>query len=138
MRAILVCCGIVACATSAQAQYALPGGTPVGRPVITPVGTQQERVGTQFPRVGQPAGYYGADGQFSVERPVQPKVDLKNVVAPYPSMPGEEPDFWDRLYNRSMRAMGINQPKIVQQNYTPGLSRRNRERREEVAKFRRD
>ena len=106
--------------------------------MITPVGTQQERVGTQFPRVGQPAGYYGADGQFSVERPVQPKVDLKNVVAPYPSMPGEEPDFWDRLYNRSMRAMGINQPKIVQQNYTPGLSRRNRERREEVAKFRRD
>lgn len=135
MRAILVCCGLIGCAALAQAQYVLPGGTPVGRPVITPVGTQQERVGTQFPRVGQPAGFYGTDGKFTVEKPVQPKVDLKNVVAPYPGMPGEGPDFWDRLYDRSLRVMGINQPKIVQQNYTPGLSRRTRERREERNRF---
>ena len=135
MRAILVCCGLVGCAASAQAQYVMPGGTPVGRAVIEPVGTQQTQVGTQFPKIGKPAGFYGPSGQFTTEKPVQPVVDLKNVVAPYPGMPGEPKDFWDRLYDRSMKAMGINQPKIVQQNWTPGLARRNRERREERARI---
>ena len=135
MRAIMVCSALVGCAGAASAQYVMPGGTPVGRAMITPVGTQQEGVGTKFPKVGQPAGYRGTDGTITTEKPAQPNVDLKNVVAPYPGMPGEGPDFWDRLYDRSMRAMGINQPKIVQQNYTPGLSRRNRERREERARI---
>ncbi len=135
MRAILVCCGLVGGAAAAPAQYVMPGGTPVGRPAILPVGTQLEGVGTKFPKVGRPAGYYGTDGQFTTEKPIQPAVDLKAVVAPYPGMPGEGKDFWDRLYDRSMKFMGLNQPKIVQQNYTPGLSRRNRERREARARI---
>jgi len=138
MRAILVCCGLFCGAAVAQAQYAMPGGVQVGRPMINPVGNQFEKVGAQFPKVGKPAGFYGANGQFTTEKPVQPAVDLKNVVAPYPGMPGEGKDFWDRLYDRSTKFMGIDQPKIVQQNWTPGLSRRNRERREDAMNFRRD
>ena len=48
MRAILVCCGLVGCAALAQAQYVMPGGTPVGRAMIEPVGMQ-------FPKIGKPA-----------------------------------------------------------------------------------
>jgi len=138
MRTIWMGCVLVGCAATAQAQYVMPGGKPVGRPLIGPVGTQQPQVGTQFPKVGQPAGYNGPDGKFTTEKPTQQVVDPKAVVAPYPGMPGEEPDFWDRLYDRSMKLMGLNQPKIVQKNYTPGLSRRNRERRAESLGFRRD
>ena len=131
-------CALIGCAASAQAQYVMPGGTPVGRAAIAPVGTQQPQVGTQFPKVGQPAGFMGTDGKFTIEKPMQQVVDPKAVVAPYPGMPGEEPDFWDRLYARSLKVMGMNQPVIVQKNYTPGLSRRNRERREAALGFRRD
>lgn len=138
MRAILLGWGLFGCAAMASAQYQLPGGTPVGRPVFEPVGKQFPKVGEQFPKVGKPAGYYGANGDFTVEKPIQPPVDLKNVVAPYPGMPGETKDFWDRLYDRSMKAMGINQPKVVEQNFTPGLTRRTRERRDTAQGFRRD
>ena len=140
MRSLWMGCALVGCAASAQAHspYTMPNGTPVGRQTIGPVGTQQPQVGTQFPKVGQPAGYNGPDGKFTTEKPVQQTVDPKVVVAPYPGMPGEAPDFWDRLYDRSMKAMGLNQPTIVQKNWTPGLSRRNRARREDALNFRRD
>ena len=138
MRTFWIGCGLVVCASTAQAQNAMPGGTPVGRSTIAPVGTQQPQVGTQFPKVGHPAGYMGLDGKFTTEKPQQQVVDPKAVVAPYPGMPGKEPDFWDRLYDRSLRAMGMDQPKVVQKNWTPGLARRNRERREESLGFRRD
>ncbi len=138
MRAIWIGCGLIAGAAPAQAQYVMPGGTPIGRSTIAPVGTQQPQVGTQFAKVGQPAGYNGPDGKFTIEKPVQQTVDPRAVVAPYPGMPGAGKDFWDRLYDRSLSLMGLNQPKIVQKNWTPGLARRNRERREESVGFRRD
>lgn len=134
MRMLIAGCALAVAAGSTPGQTpnatAMPGGTPVGRPLIGPVGTQQPQVGTALPKIGKTAGYYGPDGKFTTEKPVEQNVDPKLVVAPYPGMPGEEKDFWDRLYDRSMRAMGINQPKIVQQNWTPGLARRNRDRRE--------
>ena len=63
-----------------------------------------------------------------------------SLTLAFPGMPGQAPDVWDRIYDRSMRFLGLDQPKIVQQNWTPGLARRNRERREEAMNnnFRRD
>ena len=109
MRAIWIGCVLVGGAASAQAQTVMPGGVAVGRPMISPVGTQLPQVGTQFPRVGQPAGFNGPDGRFTTERPKEQAVDQKLVVAPYPGQPGQDKDFWDRLYDRSLRIMGLDQ-----------------------------
>lgn len=105
-------------------------GTPVGK--VVPVGFQQPLAATPLPRVGtSPNGLGGIVGQTS---PVDPKL----VVAPYPTgLPGTEPkSFWDRQYDRWLSLFGLNAPAQQPPNWTPGLGRRNKDRRD--AMWRRD
>lgn len=120
---------------SAAAQQ-MPG-TPVGRPVVTPVGFQQPLAATPLPKVGTaPNGLGGIVGQTS---PVDPKL----VVAPYPTgsapsnLTGAAPkSFWDRQYDRWLSLFGMESPTKPPANWTPGLGRRNKDRQD--AMWRRD
>ena len=107
-------------------------GTPVGRSIVTPVGFTQPAAATPLPKVGTaPNGLGGIVGQTS---PVDPKL----VVAPYPTgLPGTEPkSFWDRQYDRWRSLFGMDTPTQQPANWTPGLGRRNKDRKD--AMWRRD
>ncbi len=109
----------------------------VGKPLVMPVGTQLPQAGTPLPRVGSPPpGYGGLTG--SPYAPQTAAVDQKLVVAPYPTgFPGTEPkSFWDQVYDRWFGLFGLGTPTPAPRNWTPGLGRRNKERRE--AMWRRD
>src|SRR4051812_16689749 len=76
-------------------------GTPVGTPLVQPVGTQLPRAA---PSVGAPVG----TGPGGTPSPLDPRaptppgqaIDLKNVVGPYPGMPAPPPSFWEKLEQR--------------------------------------
>ena len=107
-------------------------GTPVGRPLVQPVG---QRLPQAAPAAGQKVGTApgGAPGQLD---PLGPKpdgkpIEIKNVVAPYPGMPKPEASFWERLEARWFALFQSDRPAAAPANWTPGLGRRNRERREQ-------
>lgn len=131
--------GVVASAVAAAAQSPLspfPGtGVPVGKPVLTSVGTKLPQAGTNG---GQAIGYVGLDGKpISMERPPGQVVDLKNLAAPLsaPLTPGlsdsQPKSVFENVYQKWREAIGLSKPATLASpsNYTPGLSRRNRERR---------
>ena len=104
-------------------------GTPVGKALLHPVGTQ-------FPRAAPPAGTPVGTSPGGVPNPLSPggpqppgqPVDLKNVVAPYPGMPKPPPSFWEKLEQRWMALFVTDQPAQRPAQWTPGIGRRNRER----------
>ncbi len=107
-------------------------GTPVGRPLVQPVGT---RLPQAVPSVGEKVGT-GPSGIPSGLDPIGPKPDgkpfeIKNVVAPYPGMPKPPADFWQKLEARWFALFESDRPAVKPTNWTPGLARRNRERKEE-------
>ena len=129
--------GLLASAAAASAQMSpfATSGVPVGKPVFTTVGTNQPAVGT---KPGQPIGYAGADGKpISMERPPGQVVDLKNLAAPIsaplpPGLADSQPkSIFESVYEKWRAAIGLTKPTgpLAVNNYTPGLSRRNRERR---------
>ena len=133
----------LAAAASAQPEFGPPpalmpgvtvGTMPAGagvKPVGIPIPKAAPRAGTPvaggtLPGTVPPIGP-GANGQ-----PVPPNgklIDLSNVVAPYPNMP-KELTFWEKLEARYFYWLNPPEPVMAPPNWTPGLGRRNRERRE--------
>lgn len=108
-------------------------GTPVGSSMVMPVGTRLPDAGSRLPTVGKPpAGSNSTSAPFSGQWPT---VDKNLVVAPYPSSPPQSDpnNFWDKLYDRWK--MMFKEPEQPPPTYTPGIARRNRERREKEAKL---
>ncbi len=109
-------------------------GVPVGRPVFNTVG---QTAPAAAPRAGQQIGYVGPDGNpISMERPPGQVVDLRNLAAPIaaPLAPGlaelQPKSVFERLYDKWRQAIGLDKANSdLSTNFTPGLSRRNRERR---------
>jgi len=93
-------------------------------------------VGTRLPASAPMAGSAVGTGAGGIPSPLDPRMpqpagrplNTANVVAPYPMMPNAEPGFWDSLYNRWAMLFGSSEPAKRPTNFTPGISRRNRER----------
>jgi len=135
MRAIFGCL-LFGLATAAHAQnipviQSLPGGTPVGSAYAPqPVGTRLPQVGTKLPPLGRPpAGATNPSiGNFNPAQSAYP--NSNTVIAPYPtSDKPEDKSFWDKVYDRWVNLFATNSPAPTR-TYTPGISRRNRERAE--------
>ncbi len=136
-------CGSVVLGGSAAAQQpvTLPAvaqplqmpGTPVGKPLVQPVGTPIPKAA---PQAGNPIG----SAPNGIPNPLNPlgpppagkPIDLSNVVAPYPGMPKPTPSFWEQLEQRWMTLFESDQPAQKPTQWTPGIGRRNRERREKA------
>lgn len=109
-------------------------GVPVGKPVF---GTVGQTAPAAAPKAGQSIGYVGPDGKpVSMERPAGQVVDLRNLAAPLsaplsPDLAELQPkSTLEKLYDKWRLAIGLDkQSTATTNNYTPGLSRRNRERR---------
>lgn len=136
-RILLSFAGILFATSVASAQSILSpfatSGVPVGKPVFTAVGQNAPAVGT---KPGQAIGYTGPDGQpISMQRPPGQVVDLTNLAAPItgPLAPGlsdnQPKSIFQQVYDKWRSAIGLDKPTTLTTNYTPGLSRRNRERR---------
>lgn len=138
----LVGSGVAAITVPASAQtpqlnvaaqpFQMPGTT-IGTPLLRPVGTQIPRAA---PQAGTPIGMIPGGtspglnpGANPPQRPPGVPIDLSNVIAPYPSMPNPEPSFWDELERRWMNLFASNEP-ARRMMYTPGIARRNQERRD--------
>lgn len=149
MRRIALALGLAVIGGAAIAQepvagapnpFSMPGqtvGSPsVAKPILKPVGN---RLPGAVPQAGTPIsglatakpGAIGP-GAMGAERPQGTPIDLKNVVAPYPGMPKEQ-TFWTKLEDRWFALFESDTP-AVRPNYTPGIGRRNKERREERMK----
>lgn len=117
-------------------------GTPVGLPSVAPVGNRLPQVGSQLPRVGtSPSGYNGANPNSPFVGKDWPKPDPNLVVAPYPTPNLKTDSFWDKLLER-WQVLFAGDQKPPTSTWTPGISRRNRERKEkreeELMRWRRD
>ena len=83
--------------------------------------------------------YLGPDGKpVSTTRPPGEVISMKNLVAPLstplpPGLDNPQKNLMELIVDRMKTAVGLNKPPsaALQTNYTPGISRRNRERREE-------
>lgn len=128
--------GVLSLAVSASGQAPLAGGTPVGRASLEPVGNG---FAPAAPRAGTPVSYLGPDGKpVSTTRPPGEVISMKNLVAPISTplpagMDNTQKNLLELIVDRMKTAVGLNKPPsaVLQTNYTPGISRRNRERREE-------
>ncbi|MGL4423219.1 MAG: hypothetical protein ACRCZF_21330 [Gemmataceae bacterium] len=119
---------------SGSSVFSMPGQV-VGKSSIT-------KVGTAPPQVGQPAGtpidYLGPGGMpVQTAKPQGQIIDLSNVVAPITAplapdlRPNQNRNAIERTYDKILIAIGLAPPpSVVNQsgNWTPGISRRNRER----------
>ncbi len=133
-RLILAAAASAATVSTASAQFGTPGqpvSTAVARPILQPVGTRlpaaAPQVGTRIEGLATPTpvtpGVPGMNPQ-----PQGKPIDLTNVVAPYPGMTKQE-DFFDRLERRWFALFESDMP-AERPNYTPGIYRRNHDRRE--------
>jgi hypothetical protein len=108
---------------------AMPG-TPVGTAMVAPAGLA-------IPKAVPAAGTKIAPGPTGLAPSLDPRspqgqvIDLTNVVAPYPGMPKPAPTFWDQLQARWDALLGPASPPVQSNGWTPGIGRRNRERKEE-------
>ncbi len=137
-RILSACAFFVVAASGANAQNVLSpfpaSGVPVGKPVF---GTVGQTAPAAAPKAGQSIGYVGPDGKpVSMERPAGTVVDLKNLAAPLsaplsPDLAALQPkSTLEKLYDKWRLAIGLDkQTTATTNNYTPGISRRNRERR---------
>jgi len=126
-----------------SAQVAMPGqtvGTAVARPIVKPVGT---RLPAAAPAAGTPVtglatqtpGLVGPGAPGAGQQPQGTPLDLKNVVAPYPNMP-KESTYWEKFEQRWFALFQSDAP-AVRPNYTPGIARRNKDRRDKAEEMRR-
>jgi len=122
-----------------SAQLGMPGqtvSTPAAQPILKPVGT---RLPAAAPQAGTPItglatqqpGVVGPGAPGAGQQPQGTPIDLKNVVAPYPNMP-KESTYWQKLEQRWFALFESDAP-AVRPAYTPGIARRNRDRREAAA-----
>jgi hypothetical protein len=136
--------GLLVSAASGQTQQTsvapqinplLTTGTPVGTAMLTPIGSQQQKVGQQV-------GSGPNNGQMQWRQdPLPPGgqlIDLKNSVAPVPqsSLPPvlrtqESSSLIDQIYTKWATSLGLIEPASTPNNgYVPGMTRRAKERRE--------
>lgn len=132
LMAVLVLSAQASAQVAAPLPFTMPGKTvSSAKPIVQPVGTKQPAAAPQAgtPITGlatqQPLGQ-GAGGY---EKPQGKEIDMKNVIAPYPGMPVET-TFWQRLEERWFSLFESDMP-AVRPNYTPGIARRNKERKDE-------
>lgn len=133
--AVIFACGGIAAAQTLpgtpvdvpKQSYEMPG-KPVGQPSVQPVGTQLPKVGNQLPRTGTSPGQPGGVNSPFGGGAGWPTVDPALVVAPYPGDKKPAADFWDRLQDRWAKLFAP--PPRPPSVYVPGITRRNRERRE--------
>jgi hypothetical protein len=112
----------------------LSTGTPVGTPLLMPIGSQFQQVGQQ------PGANVGTSPTTWRQDAIPPNgqvIDLKNSVAPVPlsSLPPalrsqQSPGFWDQVYNKWASVLGFSNPETPKSGYIPGMTRRAKERRE--------
>jgi hypothetical protein len=105
-------------------------GVPVGKPLLTSTGTN---VTSAAPKAGQPIGYVGLDGKpISTAMPPGTPIDMRNLAAPLPAPLTDNSSaksIFEQVYDKWRQAIGLSKPTTIANSYTPGLSRRNRERR---------
>jgi hypothetical protein len=127
-------------AQSNEANPLLSSGTPVGSPLLKSVGTP---VASAAPKVGTPVGTPpgGQPNQSSI--PPGFNFDLKNVVAPVnaeylpPALrPQQKESLYEAAFRKWLEAFGLSKPPEIKNTFTPGMSRRNRERARERAWWR--
>ena len=141
LRKLSFCCGIlVMAALVGQAQTPatnplLAGGTPVGNPMLKSVGTP---IPQAAPAVGQKIGTPPGGQPTQTSPPPGFNFDLKNVVAPVnpeflpPALrPQQNQSLYDAAFKKWAEAFGLVKPPEQKNNFTPGMSRRNRERVQE-------
>jgi hypothetical protein len=119
-------------------------GVPVGTPLLKPIGQQ---VGTAVPKSGTPLGYHGPDGKpINTEKPPGQVIDLSNLAAPLtaplpPGLDAKPKSVFQQVYDKWRSALGLTKPATpgtTTNNWTPGLARRNRERKQQQAMWARD
>lgn len=140
-KAAAVACALVGIGGPARAQIAVPTGSP--QPAAMPgkvVGNSYplHPVGTQLPRaapaVGNPIGspFIKPEVGATINPFKNTGIDPKMLAAPamgYPGSPYQEPDMIDKLYDKLKSVTAFFKPSPAQTStYTPGISRRNRER----------
>lgn len=142
LSALGICSSFVL-AQSPPSPYPMPG-TIVSRPSLAPVGVQFPKVGTQ---AGTTIGYKGMDGQpVNVgQRPAGQLINLNNLaaplVAPLPTeLTGAKPkSTLEKLFDSWKSTFGFGPPAVTPPpNWTPGLSRRNKDRREAAQAWQRN
>jgi hypothetical protein len=119
--------------------FSMPGTT-VGQ-LVKPVGTQVQKA---VPQAGATIGSTPtntAPTDLTGSLPGQ-TIDLSNVVGPLPDsfkLP-TEPTAWQKFVEKYGASLGFTKPEPKAPNWTPGISRRNRERAQERAtgQWRRD
>ena len=124
----------VSAAPTSGGTFQMPGQT-VGQYQLTPVGKEIPRAASQaVPRVGTSPGGNPYIPDTSSQLPGQ-NIDLKNVVGPLPGSmkPPSDPTLWDKFVERYGTNLGLTPPQPRAPNWTPGISRRNRERSMERA-----
>jgi hypothetical protein len=121
--------------TNPPSPYPMPG-TVVGRPALLPVGSAFPKVGNT---IGTPIGYNGPNGEpvNPGQRPPGQIINLNNLAAPLAAplpadLVGTPPKtYLQKLYDKWRDMLGFSNQPTVTNNWTPGLSRRNRERHKE-------
>jgi hypothetical protein len=130
----------VSAAPTTTQGFQMPGLT-VGKALLKPVGTQLPKAA---PPAGSPVG--SAPGgsnptDLTGTLPGQ-KIDRSAVVGPLPDtfdMIPAEPSLWDKFVAKFGASLGLISPEPRAPNWTPGISRRNRERAMQPAQqWRRD
>jgi hypothetical protein len=125
--------GLVAASSVAVAQQPtlFGSGTPVGTPMLRSVGAQAPQVA---PPVGQKVGT-NPTAPKAQQAPPGFNFDLKNVVAPVdpaslpPALrPQQNQSLFDTAFRKWAEAFGLTKPPEQKVTFTPGMSRRNRER----------
>lgn len=131
----LVVAGAVASAQTNGTNPLLSSGTPVGSPLMKSVGTP---VAAAAPKVGTPVGTPPGGQPNQSALPPSFNFDLKNVVAPVnpeylpPSLrPQQKESLYEAAFKKWLEAFGLAKPPEIKNNFTPGMSRRNRERARE-------
>lgn len=127
--------GVAASAQTEGTNPLLSSGTPVGSPLLKSVGTP---IAKAAPKVGSPVGTPPGGQPNQSTPPPGFNFDLKNVVAPVnpeylpPSLrPQQKESLYDAAFKKWLEAFGLSKPPEVKNNFTPGMSRRNRERARE-------
>jgi hypothetical protein len=145
----VILAGVAACAYSAgllaqapQQNTAPPPlnpllttGTPIGTPILKPIGTQVQPVGQ---RQGSNLNTQSPEWRQDPLPPGGKLIDLKNAVAPVPmsSLPPalrtqESPSLLDQIFAKWSAGLGLSKPAQQTNNgYVPGMTRRAKERRE--------
>lgn len=128
--------GALALAGDAAAQQPSLTTTIPPHPLLKPVGT---RLPQAVPSAGTPIGMIpggrmpGLNPGNPAAAPNKPPgqvIDMRNVIAPYPGQPEPPPTFWQELERRWFSMFQSDAAPPERMPYTPGIARRNQERRE--------